>query len=515
MGKNKIKRKFIVCFFILIIIFILLTIFALINSLNNKIINGISIENINISGKTEEYAKNELKNKEDNINNKTITLKYGEYKTEINLNIFETSYNNEDAVKNAYKIGRSGNIFSNNFEILKTMIFKKNIEIEKTYNEEILKEKIKSINGEIPNALEQSKYYIEDEQLIITKGKAGNIVNEEELKKIIENQLFNLTLEDNETEIEIPIIEQQPDEINLEKIYSEIYKEAQDAYITENPTTVHPNVNGVDFAISMEEAKELLEEEKDEYTIPLKITVANKTLNDLGKDAFPDNLGTYTTRYDASNKNRSNNIMLATEKINGTIIMPGETFSYNQIVGKRTIEAGYKEAGAYAGGKVVQEVGGGICQVSSTLYNAILYANLEVTERNNHYFETTYVDPGRDATVSWGTVDLRFKNNREYPVKIEATAKNGVCTITIKGIRGNDDCEVTIQSKVTSIIKRETKYETDSSLAEGQEYVKQEGHDGCTSETQKTVTKDGTVVSSEIISKDSYHALDKIIAKGN
>lgn len=97
--------------------------------------------------------------------------------------------------------------------------------------------------------------------------------------------------------------------------------------------------------------------------------------------------------------------------------MPGETFSYNQVVGQRTKAAGFKEAPAYLNGKVVQEYGGGICQVSSTLYNAVLYANLEITERTNHGFKPSYVKPGLDATVSWGGPDFKFTNNRNYPIK--------------------------------------------------------------------------------------------------
>ena len=512
-SENKIKKKLIILFFILILLFLFSTIFAILNSANNKIIYGVKINNINFSNKTENEAKNELNNIEENINNKIIKLKLGEYETEINLNIFEAVYNNDEAANEAYKIGRNNNIFLNNFTILKTLIFKENVNINKSYNKEILKEKINTINGELPNALEESKYYIEDDKLIITKGKSGNIVNENEFTNIIEHELFNFNSNQEGNIIQIPVIEKNPEEINLQKIRDEIYREPQDAYITTNPTTVHPNVNGVDFAISMEEARQIISEEKEEYEIPLKITVAEKTLNDLGEDAFPDNLGDYTTRYDASNKNRSNNIALASNKIDGTVIMPGETFSYNQIVGKRTIEAGYKEAGAYAGGKVVQEVGGGICQVSSTLYNAVLYANLEIVERSNHYFETSYVDPGRDATVSWGTVDLKFKNNRTYPIKVEAISKNGVCKIAIKGIKEKDDCEIVIQSKITSIIKKETKYEIDNSVEEGKELVKQEGHDGCTSETTKIVRQNGAIISSDIISKDLYHALDKIILK--
>ena len=325
-------------------------------------------------------------------------------------------------------------------------------------------------------------------------------------------QLYNLNLE--EDTIEIPVINKEPQNIDIEKIHDEIYKEAQDAYITQNPTVVHSEVNGVDFAISNEEIQKILQEDKEEYIIPLNITLPSKTVNDLGEDAFPDVLGTYTTLYDASNENRDNNVNLASEKINGTIIYPGETFSYNQIVGKRTIEAGYKEAGAYAGGKVVQEIGGGICQVSSTLYNAVLYANLEVVERYNHYFETSYVDPGRDATVSWGSLDFQFKNNRDYAIKIEAKARNGVCEITIKGIKQDNDYEVVIQPQVTSIIKKTERYENDSSLEEGVTQVTQEGHDGCTSETHKILKQNGAIISDEIISQDYYHALEKIIKKG-
>ena len=195
--------------------------------------------------------------------------------------------------------------------------------------------------------------------------------------------------------------------------------------------------------------------------------------------------------------------------------MPGETFSYNQVVGKRTIDAGYKEAGAYAGGKVIQEIGGGICQVSSTLYNAVLYADLEIVERSNHYFETSYVTAGRDATVSWGTVDFKFKNNRTYPIKIEAVAKNGINKISILGIKEEKEYEIVIQSKVTSIIEQEIKYENDYSIPYGEEEVEQQGHNGCTSKTYIIKKLNGATVSTEEITSDYYHALDKIIKKSN
>lgn len=506
---KKVIKIFIILFFILLFFSV---IFALINSANDKILSRVFIEKIEVSNNSLEEATTKINDLINKIKNKEIKLIYNDYQTSLILNELEPEYNVNDAITKAYNIGRGGNIFINNYNILFTKIFSKNINIDKNYNKEKLVEKINEINSSLPDALQESKYYIEDNNLIITKGKAGNIVDEEKFLNLIEEQLYNLNLE--EDTIEIPVINKEPQNIDIEKIHDEIYKEAQDAYITQNPTVVHSEVNGVDFAIRNEEIQKILQEDKEDYIIPLNITLPNKTVNDLGEDAFPDVLGTYTTLYDASNENRDNNVNLASEKINGTIIYPGETFSYNQIVGKRTIEAGYKEAGAYAGGKVVQEIGGGICQVSSTLYNAVLYANLEVVERYNHYFETSYVDPGRDATVSWGSLDFQFKNNRDYAIKIEAKARNGVCEITIKGIKQDNDYEVVIQPQVTSIIKKIERYENDSSLEEGVTEVEQEGHDGCTSETHKILIQNGVTVSDEIISQDYYHALEKIIRKG-
>lgn len=506
---KKVIKIFIILFFILLFFSV---IFALINSANDKILSKVFIEKIEVSNNSLEEATTKINDLINKIKNKEIKLIYNDYQTSLILNELEPEYNVNDAITKAYNIGRGGNIFINNYNILFTKIFSKNINIDKIYNKEKLVEKINEINSSLPDALQESEYYIEDNNLIITKGKAGNIVDEEKFLNLIEEQLYNLNLE--EDTIEIPVINKEPQNIDIEKIHDEIYKEAQDAYITQNPTVVHSEVNGVDFAISNEEIQKILQEDKEEYIISLNITLPSKTVNDLGEDAFPDVLGTYTTLYDASNENRDNNVNLASEKINGTIIYPGETFSYNQIVGKRTIEAGYKEAGAYAGGKVVQEIGGGICQVSSTLYNAVLYANLEVVERYNHYFETSYVDPGRDATVSWGSLDFQFKNNRDYAIKIGAKARNGVCEITIKGIKQDNDYEVVIQPQVTSIIKKTERYENDSSLEEGVTEVEQEGHDGCTSETHKILMQNGVTVSDEIISQDYYHALEKIIKKG-
>ncbi len=122
-------------------------------------------------------------------------------------------------------------------------------------------------------------------------------------------------------------------------------------------------------------------------------------------------LGSFTTKYDGTNTARTTNLKLAASKINETILSPGEEFSYNAIVGERTIAAGYKEAKVYSNGQVVDGLGGGICQISTTLFNAALYANLEITEIHNHQFVPSYVGAGRDATVVYGSKDFKFKNS--------------------------------------------------------------------------------------------------------
>lgn len=512
--KIKNNKKIIIITIIIIIVICLFfsVIFAVINIPSNKIINGIKIQNIDAAGYTKEEVLNKFEKMIKEEENKKIILKYDENETEITPKDVQAQYNIKEIVDEAYLTGRKNNIFINNFEIVQSFIFNKNFELALKINEEKLAEIINSFSEKLPGKVEQYSYYIENENLIITKGKDGLAVQKDKLEDEIKKLLGDFS--SDSSIIEAPVVHTKADEIDIDKIHSEVYKEPQDAYVTENPTTVHPHVNGIDFDMSIEDAKKLIKEDKEEYIIPLKITIANKTLSDLGQEAFPNQISTFSTKYNAGNTNRSTNIKLATEKINNTIIMPGETFSYNQTVGKRTIQAGYKEAGAYAGGQVVQTVGGGICQVSSTLYNAVLYANLEVVERYNHYFESSYVDASRDATVSWGSLDFKFKNNRQYPIKIVASAKNGVNIVSIYGIKEENEYEVIIQSKIISKIKRNIKYENDDELESGKEVIIQNGHDGCISEAYKIVRLNGEIISNTLLSRDTYNPLERIIKRG-
>lgn len=509
--QKKSRKKITILIVIITFLFIFSIIFSVININNNKILGNITVMGIDIGNMKIEEAKETLSKIVDKKLEEEIVLKKDDYETSINSSQINAKFSIDETVEKAYSIGRDGNIITNNYTILYTILFGRNIDFNLEYSDENLNKKIEDISSKLPGSMIDNSYYIEDEKLIIVKGKEGLSVKEDELKQEIINEIKNIQ---GSNIITIPTENTKPGEIDIEKIRNEIYKEPEDAYVSQNPTTVHTHVNGVDLGVSLEEAKEILKQNKEEYTIPLKIIVPEKTISDLGEEAFPDKLASYSTRYDPTNKNRSNNISLATEKIDGTIIMPGEVFSYNKIVGERTIAAGYKEAGAYAGGKVVQDVGGGICQTSSTLYNAALLANLEIVDRSNHQFLTSYVDAGRDATVNWGSIDFQFKNSRTYPIRIEATSKNGVCLMNIYGIKVETEYEVIIQSAVKSYIPYSIKYENDSSLEEGREVVEQSGYTGCTSETYRILKLNGEVISKTLLSKDTYDPMTRIIRRG-
>ena len=511
MQKKK-RKKAIITLLILVIVIALFvsTIFALVNINNNKIMSGISIAGIDVSGLSKEEAMAKLELIYNDKKDKDIKLIYNEYETTLNPTLMEVNYEIENAVDEAYKIGKKDNIFQNNYEILFTLISKKNIEVNMTLNEDVTKQTIEGIGLNLPDVLVQSSYSIEENELVITKGKKGIVIDTDKLISIVKEKLNNTEI--SEDYIEIPIIEKEPDEIDIQKIHDEIYEEAKDAYIEQEPFAVYPEVEGIDFDI--EKAKEILQEDKEEYIIPLTITKPKITLKDIGPEALSDELGTFTTRYDVSDKDRTTNLEIACEKLNDQVILPGETFSYNKTLGARTIAAGYKSAKIYSNGEVIDGLGGGICQISSTLYNAVLQANLEIVERRNHQFVTSYVPAGRDATVAYGSTDFRFENTRQYPVRIVATAKNGIATISIYGIKEDVEYTFDFTPKVIATIPYTTKYIEDSSLPKGTEKIKQRGVNGIQVETYITKMLDGKVISTTLLSKDTYNAMTQIVLKG-
>lgn len=464
---------------LIIIVAICFSIFTIFNNNNENIVTGISIKNIDVSGLSKTQAKEKVENYIKEKLPENILLKHNDFETSIPLSSIEVNFDIDGAIDQALQIGKSGNIIQNSFEALKVMLYPIDIEPNFSLNEQLLIDALNDISTKLPDTVIESSYYIENNNLILTSGKAGNVVNINQMESYIKNGIMNLTLKNRTLDIATSI--KQPSKINIEKVYEEVHKEAKDAYYTQNPFSVYPSENGMDFAISLEEASKMLEEEKEEYKIPLKILYPKVTTNMIGTEAFPDLLSSFSTKYNARDTDRTTNLKLAANKINGTVLMPGETFSYNQVVGARTIAAGYKEAPIYVQGQVVDGLGGGICQITSTLYNAVLFANLEIVERSNHQFVPSYVSASRDATVVYGSIDFKFKNNRNYPIKLICSVANGIANFQIFGLKTENDYEVTISS-----------YETGRTS------------NAIYSEAYKILKKNGQVVVRQLLSRDVY-----------
>ena len=465
---------------VLSVIVILLTMFYFYtNSQKETIYSGITIKGIDVSNLTKEQAITKITEEIQSKIPEEIILTHDDYKSTISTSALNIDFHIEDAINTAYETGRSGNLLEKNFNIFKLKFSNINIEPYLSLDNDALRKNLEEISANLPDKMIENSYYIEKNNLIITKGKEGKQINIDEMVGLIQNEIYNLNF--NNTSIEIQTITTYPSEVNLEAIHQEIYKEAKDAYYTQNPYKVHPSENGLDFKVSMEEAQNLLANAQDTCTIPLKVTYPKISTNMVGSEAFPNLLSTFSTNYNANQTNRTTNLRLAANKINGTVLMPGQTFSYNKVVGNRTTAAGYKEAGTYVNGQIVDGVGGGICQITTTLYNAVLYANLDIVQRTNHQFIPSYSTASRDATVVYGAIDFQFKNNREYPIKIYCSVSGGVAKCNIFGVKTANDYEVQLTSRITST--------TSNAIY---------------SEAYKILKKNGTVVSTTLLSKDKY-----------
>lgn len=345
-------------------------------------------------------------------------------------------YTKDAAVKMAYRYGHSDNIFENLLRYIENLI--KPVDVSEGYlrlNEDYIKQKAEAGIEKFLKKTEDRGYTVDKEagKLSMVKGAGEMMIDSDALASQIAQALQN-----DEKVLVYDHIDNKLEPPDFEEIYDELSSEPQNAAYDEK-FNVTDEVVGCEF--SVEEAKSMWEaaQPAEKIEIPLNVQFPEVTGDYLRSLIYRDVLGSQTTYYDGSTEERINNIKLATEKINGLIMMPGDVFSYNETVGQRTEEAGFKSAGAYADGEVVQEVGGGICQVSSTLYCAAMYSQLETVSRTNHYFKVAYLDFGMDATVSWPKPDFKFKNNRDYPVKINAYCNDEDSSLTIEILGTNLD----------------------------------------------------------------------------
>ena len=522
--KKKSKKKTGIILTIIVIIVILVgllsTIFAILQGKKDTIAKGVLIKNIDMSNLTKEEATKKLIDnlvKELNVN---INLKYEDLIEECSSEDITFRYDVPKAIELAYSVGRNDNIFMANYDVVKAYLMGDNVQVEYNYDKDKAVSKIKSLQSKITNSVVEPAYEIDGATLVVSKGKDGLAINLDQVKDEIVNNIigrnYNEIKESQEPyTITVNTYQKQADKIDMQKIGEAIYTEPVNAIYVKEPFSLTKEKNGVKLAISAEEAQAQVDgQDKQEYSFPLTITKPEITINDIGLEAFPYKISTFSTNYDASNVSRTNNLKIASNKTNNVVIMPGEVFSFNQVVGKRTVEEGYKDAKVYENGRVVDGLAGGICQVSSTMYDAALLANLEIVERYNHQFTTSYLPGGKDATVVYGIKDFKFRNSRKYPIKIVTSMGGGTITYSIYGIQEENEYTVVITPVITSRIAGRTITEVDKSLAPGKSVTVQAGHSGQRVTTYKELWQNGTKISSEVITNDVYNAMDTIVHVG-
>lgn len=416
---------------------------------------------------------------------------------------------NEDAAQFVLDYGKDGSFFGNTITYLRSMA--KNVDVladeSVQINEENVRSLISKMTEELYAGVLQNAYVIEDDQIVVIKGYESIVIDEDEVYQMIKDAFIT----GETTTINYEPQSEDTSTIDLQAIYDAIYVEPVNAEYDEVTQSVSQSVVGVGFDISAAQA--LFDNAKNGETIiiPIVITEPEITYEALSDMIFRDVLSEKRTSLSGSSSNRINNITLAAAAINGTVLNPGDTFSYNGVVGQRTTAKGYKEAGAYVGGRTVLEVGGGICQVSSTIYYCVLHADLAVTDRSNHMFSVGYLPLGLDATVNWGTVDFKFTNDSEYPVKIVSYVSGSHLTVQLLGTK-LDENYVEMKYVVISTTPYVVVEQEDETIPEGESQVDTPGHTGYVVDTYKYIYDgDGNLLSKTFVARNTYRKQDRVI----
>ena len=362
------------------------------------------------------------------------------------------------------------------------------------------------------NTTTQTTYALTDTTLDFTMGVSGVSVDENALiQTILDN-----TAKGDYSSITCEMVSADPDPVDMQVIHDALYAEPANATLEvadDGSYTVTDSVQGIDFDVA--EAQSILSAAQpgETVSVPLNRQAPAIDTATLKANLFKDVLGEYTTSVSGTADRRSN-VQLAAQKCSGTILLPGEVFAYNQVVGQRTEAAGFKKAGAYSNGETVQELGGGVCQDSSTLYCAALYANLEIVERHNHSYVSSYVPIGMDATVSWGGLDFQFRNNTDYPIKVVASYANSKVTFQIVGTK-TDDYSVKITTETISTTAPTVQEVPDDTLEAGTTQVADKGHTGYKVQSYRHIyDASGNVVYEGKESLSSYKMTPKVIHVG-
>ncbi len=479
--------------------------FAVYAASYDDIMPGISVNGVDVGGMSLESATEKIQREiVEPLNSRTLVLKCGENQKTVSVQeLVPEGIDAEEIAKQAYDRGRSGGFFSKAFSLMGSFFGGENIEAAVAVDEASLKAVVDEISTEYSTEVKETEYSLEGNVLTITKGHGGRcVIMEKALKTVGE------AIADKETaEVVLTVEDAEPEEVDADAFYAMLTEPAKNAeYKLENGQVVIEEEK-YSIIVDKNDIKKALKSKEQSYSLNVEAVAPEVTSEDLKGLLFRDVMGEWSSSYASSSYARATNVELAADRINGQILMPGDVFSYDRTIGERTAANGYKEAGVYVGNKVESGIGGGICQPSSTLYGAVLYANLEIVERTSHSLPVAYVPKGQDATIAQGYIDFKFKNNTEYPVKIVATYSNRKLVCKILGVKP-DGQKVEIVSTVTGTYSPGLSRTADASIPKGYKKTVARGDVGYGVASRRIVTVNGVEVKNEKLTGSVYRATD-------
>ena len=428
------------------------------NNLDGIILENITVAGVDVGGMRQRDAIAAVKAATANTyGTKSMTVTVLDTTAELPADCC-SSLDIQSAVKEAYRFGNSGSQSKRQEQqqIAMTQGYTVDIVPYLTINEKAIKGALNKIGQKYSSTLSQTTCEVlgqaPEQTLVIKLGTPEYGLNMDSLyQKVL--AAYN----ENTFSVKEQCSMIEPDAVDLQTLWEEHYVAPKDAKFNKDFQVVGGK-NGYGF--NLKKAQKTIKDAPYGATVKIPLTaIAPKvTAKELKASLYRDKLATYTARHD-SDADRDVNLSLACKAIDGKVLYPGEMLSYNEALGERTESRGYRPGESYAGGEVVKTIGGGICQVSSALYHCAMVADLEILLRDCHGYATSYMPLGMDATVSWGTLDFRFRNSSNYPIRIEATADKGDITVTLYGTDDKDHY-VKMEYETLSTTEYGTTYKT-------------------------------------------------------
>ncbi len=468
----------------------------------SKILPNIMVEGVNIGGMTTEDAEKELNLHFGAVSkDRNLIVECDGVQKEIGFNDIDLSVDSGTTAENAFKRGREGGTFKKIISILKSAFLTEEIPLQIKIDESVTKALIDELTDGKEDPPAPAEYKIGDNEITIIRGHGGRMVDRQKAIEMLKRAAVTPTTE--RIRFQIEVFEEET--VDVDKLYADITAPIKNAEykFEDGEVKIIPEKSGAKVDKNL--IKQAIDSGQQEYIIKAETQTPEITAEKLEEMLFRDVLGSFTTDFSTSTAARASNVTLTANRINGTILMPGDVFSYDNTIGRRTVANGYREAGVYIGNKVESGIGGGICQTSSTLYSAALYANLEIVSRTSHSLPVSYVPAGQDATIAEGYIDLKIKNSTEYPIKIVASVSGRKITCSIMGVK-DPETKVELVHTITANYEPQTERTSNPDIPKGYKHIVNKGAKGYAVASQRIVKKSGKVVKTENLTRSVYRA---------